>query len=291
MTRRQLHLLIIDPQNDFCDLPEAYRPELPDGSRATPSLPVPGAHQDLLRVARLIETGGVGLTEISVTLDSHQHLDIAHPPFWQTQAGDPISPFTQIAAADVRSGRYLPRWPGARERAQAYLEKLEERGRYRHMVWPVHCEIGTWGSNVHGALRNAYNTWEERTLRSVRKVTKGENPWTEHYSAIQAEVPDESDAATGWNAAFVAELRHADRLYITGEAGSHCVKATTEHLVAKLSDSELKRLALVTDCMSPVIGFEAAYLQFIADMRARGVSILSAAEVATELLANVAERT
>ena len=288
MTKRRLHLLIIDPQNDFCDLPEAYRPQQPDGSRLAPSLPVPGAHADMLRIAGLIEASESGLSEISVTLDSHQHLDIAHPTFWQTAAGEPVSPFTQISAAEVQSGRYLPRLHGARERALRYLEQLEAQGRYRHMVWPVHCEIGTWGNNVHTALRVAYNQWEERTLGSVQKLTKGENPWTEHYSAIQAEVPDADDPSTLLNAGFVAELRRADRLYITGEAGSHCVKATTEHLVAQLNDAELKRLVLVTDCMSPVSGFESDYQRFVADMRARGVATSSAADVARELRENAA---
>ncbi|HYP87553.1 MAG TPA: hypothetical protein VEQ59_05360 [Polyangiaceae bacterium] len=288
MTKRNLHLLIIDPQNDFCDLPEPYRPLLPDGSRAAPSLPVPGAHADLLRVAQLIDGAGSSLSEISVTLDSHQRLDIAHPTFWQTAAGGPISPFTQIDAQDVESGRYVPRWPGARERVVAYLRQLEAQGRYRHMVWPVHCEIGSWGHNVHAAVRAAYNRWEERTLGSVRKVTKGENPWTEHYSAIRAEVPDDSDPATQTNVAFVAQLRRADRLYITGEAGSHCVKATTLHLLEQLTDAEVKKLVLVTDCMSAVTGFEAAYQQFVADVRERGVTISSAAEVGRELHEGVA---
>ena len=36
------HLLIIDPQNDFCDLPHA-------------ALPVSGANADLMRLAQLIK--------------------------------------------------------------------------------------------------------------------------------------------------------------------------------------------------------------------------------------------
>jgi nicotinamidase/pyrazinamidase len=287
-TKQKLALLIIDPQNDFCDLPEAYRPLLADGTRAAPSLPVGGSHADMLRVARLIERAGHGLCEVFVTLDSHQHLDIAHPTFWQTAEGGPVAPFTQLTAADVRSGRYLPRWPGARARALAYLDELEARGRYRHMVWPVHCEIGSWGHNVHPALRAAYNAWEERTMHSVRKVSKGENPWTEHYSAIQAEVPDPADAGTLLNAGFVAELRAADRLYITGEAGSHCVKATTEHLVQQLTDAQIRRLTLVTDCMSPVAGFEAEQERFLVEMQGRGVALATAAEVEQALLENAA---
>jgi nicotinamidase/pyrazinamidase len=141
---------------------------------------------------------------------------------------------------------------------------------------------------VHPALREAYNAWEERTLRSVAKVTKGENPWTEHYSAIRAEVPDPTDPATDTNTALLARLRQADVLYIAGEASSHCVKATTEHLVEALSDAEKRRLVLVTDCMSPVAGFEAAHDAFIAAMQAHGVRVATAAEVTEELRHNTA---
>jgi len=288
MTKRKMHLLIIDPQNDFCDLPEAWRPLEADGSaRLAPALPVPGAHADMLRVARLIERGGAGITDVSVTLDSHQHIDIAHPPFWRTGAGDPVTPFTQISSADVREGRLVPRLPGAaRARALAYLEALEAQGGYKHMVWPVHCEIGSWGHNVHAAVRAAYNGWEEATLRTVNKVVKGTNPWTEHYSAIQAEVVDASDPSTQPNLPLLAELRQAERIFVTGEAGSHCVKATTEHLLAALTASELGKVVLVADCMSPVAGFEGVYAEFIASLRARGVQIAEAAEVEQELLEN-----
>jgi nicotinamidase/pyrazinamidase len=288
MTKRKQHLLIIDPQNDFCDLPEQYRPVLPSGERAAPALPVPGAHQDMLRVAELIERAGTALTDITITLDSHQHLDIAHPTFWQTAAGEPVSPFTPITAEDVTSGRYVPRLPGARERAVAYMEQLERQGRYRHMVWPVHCEIGSWGHNVHGALRAAYNGWEERTLGVVGKVVKGENPWTEHYSAIQAEVPVADDASTQQNEALVRSLKGADRVYITGEAGSHCVKATTEHLVEQLSAAERAKLSLVTDCMSPVAGFEDQQRDFVQRMQALGVRTITAAAALAELVPGAA---
>jgi nicotinamidase/pyrazinamidase len=288
MAPRNLQLLIIDPQNDFCDLPESYRPELASGARAEPALAVPGAHRDMLQVAQLIEGGGLGLTGITLTLDSHQHLDIAHPTFWKTGEGEPVSPFTRITAEDVRRERFVPRLEGTRTRVIGYLEQLEAQGRFQHMVWPVHCEVGSWGHNVHPALRSAYNAWEERTLRSVLKVTKGENPWTEHYSAIQAEVPDAMDPGTQFNRQLVDGLRQADRLFITGEAGSHCVKATTEHLVAALGPDEVKRLALVTDCMSSVAGFEAVYAQFLEDMRACGVSLMRAADVERELCDNAA---
>ena len=282
--KRNLHLLIIDPQNDFCDLPAGY---LPQGEGAPgPALPVPGAHADMLRVAGLIERGGAGLAGISITLDSHHRIDVAHPGFWQDAAGGPVSPFTQITLADVNAGKVLPRDPAASPRVRAYLAALETAGRYTLMVWPTHCEIGSWGHNVHADVRAAYNRWEERSLATVNKIVKGTNPWTEHYSAIEAEVPDPDDESTQVNAAFVAQLAGCDRVFITGEAGSHCVRATTEHLVAHWDPAQLSKLVLVTDCMSPVAGFDAQYRDFVNAMRAQGLGIAQAGDVAAELIDN-----
>jgi nicotinamidase/pyrazinamidase len=282
--KRKLHLLIIDPQNDFCDLPQAY---LPSGADA-PALPVPGAHADMLRVADLINRGGAGLSSISVTLDAHHRIDIAHPTFWMDGAGAAVAPFTQITKADVAHGKYAPRDSAALPRVMAYLDALESAGRYQLMVWPTHCEMGSWGHNVHADVRAAYNRWEERTLGTVAKILKGTNPFTEHYSAIQAEVPDAGDDSTQLNRAFLAVLGGADQVFITGEAGSHCVKATTEHIVENWDPSRLGQLVLVTDCMSAVSGFEAQYEAFIRAMQARGVRLAQASDVLAELLDNAA---
>jgi len=282
MANRKIHLVIIDPQNDFCDLPADYR----RNASSIPALPVAGAHADMQRIAALIEQGGDGLSDITVTLDSHQHVDIAHPTFWRQGDGSAVAPFTQISAVDVAAGRYKPRLAEALPRVQAYLEALEANGRYVHMVWPVHCEIGSWGHNVHDDVRRAYNRWEEARVGIVTKVLKGSNPWTEHYSALKAEVPVADDPATQLNVALVDRLRQADRVLIAGEAGSHCVKATTEHIVENFAAGDLGKLVLLTDCMSPVAGFEAAYAGFLADMRRRGVQIATAAEILPELLAN-----
>jgi len=274
--KRQYHLLVIDPQNDFCDLPPP----------AAPALPVPGAHQDMLRLASLIEQGGAGISAITVTLDSHHRYDVAHPTFWHTADGAAPGPFTQISAADVRAGRYRPRDAAALPRVLSYLDALETAGRYQLMVWPVHCEIGSWGHNVHDAVRKAYNAWEEQRHAVVAKVGKGSNPWTEHYSAVMAEVPDPADPASQLNRELISSLSQADTIVITGEAGSHCVKATTEHIADQIDP---RKLVLVTDCMSPVTGFEAQYLDFAQAMQRRGARLATSAEVLVELLANAEE--
>jgi len=272
-------LLIIDPQNDFCDLPPAWRPLDPlTGVAIAPALPVAGAHADMQRTAAFIRAAGAALDEITVTLDSHHHVDIAHPTFWQRADGAGVAPFTEITAARVRAGEFRPRDPAALARTLGYLDQLEARGRYTLMVWPVHCEIGTWGQGVHADVRAAYNQWEAAHLRQVRKVTKGENPWTEHYSAIQAEVPDDADERTRLDTGLLAELDRAGRLFIAGEASSHCVRATTEHIVDHLPGGRPERVVLLTDCMSPVAGFEPQHRAFLDGMRARGVRLVASAE-------------
>ena len=291
MTARH-HLLIIDPQNDFCDLPPALQPlHERSGQRLAPALPVPGAHADMQRLAAFIAAAGDGLDAITVTLDSHHRLDIAHPGFWRTATGAPVAPFTPITAAQARASEFSPREASALPRTLAYLDELEARGRYTLMVWPVHCEIGSWGHNVHAEVRAAYNAWEDRSQRSVAKVIKGANPWTEHYSAVQAEVPDAADAQTQINRALLDDLAQADVLLIAGEAGSHCVKATTEHIVEHLGAGSvagaaraggvvgrLRRTVLLIDCISPVAGFESQQAQFFEAMRERGVQLATSAE-------------
>lgn len=282
------HLLVIDPQNDFCDLPEAWRPQDPlaaGGKHLAPALPVPGAHADLQRVAQLIRSAGAALADITITLDSHHRVDIAHPPFWVQRGGSPVTPFTAITAAQVRDGAYQPRDATALPRTLAYLDALEARGRYTLMVWPVHCEIGTWGHAVHAGLQAAYAEWETAQLRPVAKVTKGENPWTEHYSALLAEVPSADDEHTQLNTALLQRLSSAERIVVAGEAGSHCVKATVEDLAAQLGPEGTRRLVLLTDAMSPVAGFEAQQQAFLLEMAARGATLATTAELQQQLAA------
>lgn len=275
------HLLLIDPQNDFCDLPPDWLPRSPlTGEAIRPALPVAGAHADLQRAAALVQRLGGGIDAITVTLDSHHRIDIAHPGFWlEAATGGAPAPFTPVTAAQVRAGDYAPRDAGQRERTLGYLDALEAAGRYTLMVWPVHCQMGSWGHGVHAGLQAALDGWADAQGRSVAVVTKGENPWTEHYSALQAEVPDAADARTQLNRALLAELDRFDRVLIAGEAGSHCVRATVEHLVDHLPSAQCAKLVLLTDCISPVAGFEAQQAEFLAAMQARGLRLTTSTEV------------
>ncbi len=279
-----IHLLAIDPQNDFCDLPgDWHGRDAASGAPVAPSLPVPGAHADLQRLAAFIDAQTARLGRITLTFDSHQRYDIAHPLFWRQAADGDVPPFTPITAAQVRAGEYAPRDASALPRTLAYLDALEAQGRYTLMVWPVHCEIGSWGHGVHASVLAACGRWQAARTRAVGSVFKGMNPWTEHYSAIRAEVPDPADPATTTNTALLDELGQADLLLIAGEASSHCVRSTTEHLVQDLPGRvpgwTARRIVLLTDCMSPVAGFENQHAQFLEGMRALGAQLATTDEI------------
>ena len=279
MTRR-IQLLAIDPQNDFCDLPAAWHGTQPgSGARLAPSLPVPGAHADMLRLAQFIAAQGAAIHAITVTLDSHQRYDIGHPSFWRMGDGTGVPPFTTITAAQLRAGDYVPRDVAALPRVAVYLDALEQRGRYTHMVWPVHCEIGSWGHSVHASVLAACGEWQQQRQRATAAVFKGMNPWTENYSVLQAEVPDPSDPSTQLNTRLLAALDKADLLLIAGEASSHCVRATTEHLLQHLPSGHPERIVLLTDCMSPVAGFEAQHQAFLKAAQAQGATLTDSIEM------------
>ena len=243
------HLLLIDPQNDFCD---------PRGT-----LFVPGADRDCARLAALIDAPAApaSLDAITVTLDCHSSYAIFHPAFWRCRDASHPAPFTEITNDAIRAGDFAPLDPTLQEYALRYTEALEKGGRYKLCIWPPHCLAGTWGHCVDATLRAALDRWEVRHPgKSVHYVLKGTNPLTEHYSALRPEVPDcippthpDNSSAGPQATALIAGLAKTDHIYVTGQALSHCVLFTLRDLVREVDPS---RITLLADYTSPVSGFD-----------------------------------
>lgn len=260
-------LLIIDPQNDFLDIPGA-------------ALPVPGAQADMDRLATWLRTHADQVGQITVTLDSHASVGVERVTFWQQADGSVVPPFTVVSAADLHAGRFRPRDAGKSAEVLAYLRALESGGQRQLVVWPVHCVVGGWGHNIHAGLLEAINQWEFQTGRMCLKVLKGQNPMTEQYSAFKAEVPRADDPNTELNRHLVSTLSAQEAtLLIAGEALSHCVAASVTDLLQAFSPQRLAHTVLLTDCMSPVVGFEAAGDAFLAQARAAGLQTCSIASL------------
>lgn len=266
-------LLLVDPQNDFCD----FGPPALGDDRPMPALPVPGAVADLLRVTGLLERRGEAIDSIVVTLDSHPLVGIERPLFWETDEGGAVEPFTVISADDLRAGRYRPavtRLQGD-DRVLNVLAGLEAQGKPGIMVWPAHCVVGTWGHQVFTPLAAAIERWTAQHRRLVHYVHKGSHPLTEHFGAFEAEVVLPDAPETGFNHGLARRLGRAGTLLVAGEAASHCVAASLRQLL-RMFPQLAPRVVLLADCMSPVEGFEAEAEALFAEMALQGVRRMTA---------------
>lgn len=262
---RKVHLLSIDPQNDFC---------IKDGPNGLKGqLVVPGAEQDMVRLAAFIKRNKKRISEWNCTLDCHQWVHIAHPSFWVNSKFEQPPFFSVITEDDVRNGvwrAYNPKW---QDIALNYVTKLRENGRYKLMIWPPHCLIGTWGQSIVQSVAEALYEWEKDTFSHVNFVAKGSNIFTEHYSGVKADVPDDGDESTQLNTKLIKTLKDADEILITGEALSHCVANTVEDIATEFGDDWVKKFTLLGDTTSNVFQCENLGKDFIRKMVAKGMRV------------------
>lgn len=269
MTNR-IHLLVIDPQFDFAD--------------PTGNLFVQGADQDMARLATMVDRLRGQIEDIHVTLDSHRLIDISHPIWFKDDQGNHPNPFTILGLdgdgriVDPNSGVvYHTSVPGFERRTRQYIKALADGNRYPHCIWPPHCLIGSQGHTIVQPLYDALQAWEEQEFAQVDYVTKGSNPFTEHFSGVQAEVPDPQDPTTQINTGLIETLEKADIILLAGEASSHCLRNTmvdiANQFTAGGNADYVKKVVFLEDASSPVTGFENFAADFAKDMTTLGMKV------------------
>jgi nicotinamidase-related amidase len=251
-------LVIIDPQNDFCD--------------RRGSLYVEGAEEDILRLSRYIGEKSAEIGVIFVSLDSHDGVAIFHQAFWLEgggQGGHP-APFTQISSADLKSGRWKAASPANEPFAARTLDVMDARGLGAVTVWPEHCVVSTWGHQIASPLQDALGEWRKAAGLAVRYVFKGETPYTDQFSVFEG--VDDSYPETSFNETLFERLSAFRQVTFAGEALSHCVQESILSYVRRLkkngagqgaqntqntqSTQNAQKIRLLTDCTSPVGGFD-----------------------------------
>lgn len=232
-------LVIIDPQNDFCD----HRG----------SLYVEGAFADMKRLTAHIEAECGRYTDIFVSLDSHDAMAIFHPCFWSDGDGNSPAPFTAITQQDFASGRWRAATGENQTHALRTFAAMSEKDAGPMVIWPEHCVVSTWGHQISDVLREALATWRGAAGRAVRYIFKGENPYTDQFSVFEG--LDSSYPETAFNEKLFAALADADSLTFAGEALSHCVAESVLSYMGRLGEKE-QRVLLLEDCTSPVAGFD-----------------------------------
>ena len=274
-------LLIIDPQNDFIDIPEAVRKNMSGNSMVPfePGLPVTGAWEDSLRLGQFIKQNEKSIDGITVTLDTHQQYDVAHPMFWINDAGNEPAPLTIISSQDIKNGVWKPVDVSLTQRMIEYTEKLEEQGLFPLCIWPYHCIVGTQGYTIVEPILESLLGWEKLRKTRFAPVTKGHNPYTEHYGAFFAEVVDPQDPTTSLNNRLIERFQKADIILLSGQALSHCVNRTVTQLADNFGEENIKKLILLEDTCSPVGGFEDSARDFIDRLTKRGMRSLKTTDI------------
>lgn len=230
-------LLIIDMQNDFC---------MSDGA-----LYIPGAEKDVERTAGFIRENIDYIDHIIITQDNHQVIDISHPFFWKDKNGNHPEPFTQISAEDIISEKWIPKFE--EKKAREYIINLDKQGEFPHTIWPEHCIQGSRGAAITDSIMNRVIEWA-RQGKHYEIIIKGTNPLTEHFGAVRANVPLDTNPETQVNTELINTLARYNKILIAGEAKSHCVANTIKQLLEYPGIPG--KIILMQDCMSSVPGME-----------------------------------
>jgi nicotinamidase-related amidase len=231
-------LLIIDAQYDFCD--------------EKGSLYVPGAEKDMERLASFIKNHGEKFSDIVLSQDTHQVIDISHPAFWTNKNGENPAPFTCITVEDVENEVWTP--VSGKEAGLKYLNELDKQGEFPHVIWPEHCIEGGKGAAIVDVVMDAVKDWVRPRNKYHKVIQKGKNPFTEHFGIMQANVPLDYDPDTKMNISLLESFANYDTIYIAGEAQSHCVANTVKQLL--IFPDIADKITILKNCMSPVQGFE-----------------------------------
>jgi len=261
-------LLIIDPQNDFC------RPADENGENKG-ALYVPGADDDMKRLAFWTIANAEKIDHIVVTLDTHHLNDISHPGFWTDKNNKTPQPFTKITLEDIENEIWIPMIE--KERVKLYFERLKEQKEYDHIIWPEHCLVGSEGAAIYKPILDSINTWARRG-RFFQPVFKGEYPLSEHFGAFAAQVAFDDIPDTQVNAALIDELGQFDNIFLGGEAKSHCVANTVKQLI-DFAPGIVSKLRIFKDAMSSVPGFENLADNIYAQAEQLGATFISTAEM------------
>ncbi len=218
------------------------------------SLFVPGAVEDTTRTIEWLYRNVDKITELVFSLDTHRVFQIFHPSFWVDADGRHPAPFTPITTKDVETGRFRPITQP--ERSLEYVRRLEASGKYVLTIWPFHTLLGGVSHALVPAMMEAsiFHAIARRTPTVFE--TKGMHEMTENYSVLAPEVKELGNEKVGeFNEALFARLMKFDRVYVFGQAKSHCVLSTLRDLkerIVAIDKTLLQKIWILEDATSPV---------------------------------------
>jgi nicotinamidase-related amidase len=218
------------------------------------SLFVPGAVEDTQRTIDWLYRHLDKITALHFSLDTHRVFQIFHPAWWIDADGKHPAPFTPITTKDVKEGRWAPIAHPAE--CLEYVKRLESSGKYILTVWPYHTLLGGVSHALVPAMMEAAIFHSLVRSTQAHFETKGTHAMTENYSVLAPEVQELGGQSVGtFNAAFFKMLMDFDRIYVFGQAKSHCVLSTLRDMqehIAAVDPKLMSKVWILEDATSPV---------------------------------------
>lgn len=338
-------LLIIDPQNDFTDIPETFSKRNPeytntpfDQQSDSAGLPVPGAKADLDKLAVFLNENGDKFDEIHVSLDSHSKNHIGHIGFWNKVEVNGVMQPRPLQQFYVKEGQENKIFIGdfgvlaavrqnpevevkvkdeneeLQEWAYKYVKKMQDDpNKPVPCLWAEHCIKGSDGWKVYEPLLNELNKLPDKVFYHE----KGTNDLVEMYSIFSAEIPyeellkdvsekcktkiaelyqnvipvgdipdkhdntpnDIDNYNTKFNDVLFSKLigkNKNNKIFVCGEAKSHCVKTSLEDMLDHCEDSNFPKnnIYIFEDMTSLIPGYEAPTEDAYKKMVEKGLQII-----------------
>lgn len=218
------------------------------------SLFVPGAVDDTQRTVEWLYRNLGHISGLFFSMDTHRVFQIFHPSWWVDAKGQHPAPFTPIFHEEVRAGK----WTAVAHPQESieYVRQLEATGKYVLTVWPYHTLLGGLSHALVPAVMEAAIFHATARKHQTHFETKGTHAMTENYSVLSPEVTELGGQVVGaFNAPFFKMLMEYDRIYVFGQAKSHCVLSTLNDLqehVQKVDPKLIDKIWILEDAMSPV---------------------------------------
>jgi nicotinamidase-related amidase len=258
------------------------------------SLFVPGAVEDMQRTLTWFYSNLDKLTALLFSLDTHRVYQIFHPGWWRDRQGQPPAPFTPITYEDVRNATWTP--IAHRQECLEYCQKLAASGKYVLTIWPYHVLLGGISHTLVPALMEATIFHSLVRQQQAHFEIKGMHTLSENYSVLSPEVQELGGKAIGgFNETLLQMLLEYDRVYVFGQAKSHCVRSTLydirDHLQT-IDPGLADKIWILEDAMSPVppppleplpvaLDFPRVAAQALAEFRQAGMHVVKTTDAIT----------
>jgi len=255
----KINLIIIDVQNTFC---------IPGGELFVGGRSGLGAVEDNQRLCSFIYSNLGNISQITLTLNTHQTIQIFHEIFLINDKGLHPLANTLITSEDITSGKWkfnpeigasigLNAKQG-QEYLEFYVNELKKKGKYDLTIWPYHALLGGIGHALVSSLEEAVFFHSIARKCQTDFELKGFNPLTENYSVIKPEVDHDSKGILlgSVNQKIINNLSLFDMTIIAGQAKSHCLRSTVEDILSAIIGKDkalVNRIYLLEDTTSSVV--------------------------------------